>query len=195
MPTTAGEVLITAFEDHVQVVRTLAATQQRALIHMAHIIADCIVDGGTVYLCGNGGSAADCQHMAAELVGRFKLERPGYPAVALTTDTSILTAVANDYGYDQVFLRQAQALMQSGDVLVCFSTSGQSPSVVRAAEWAKENDMYVLALTGGGNNPLATAADYAVYAPSKNTARVQEAHALCIHIMCELIEEELSGTV
>lgn len=157
-------------------------------------LTEVILDGGTIYLCGNGGSAADCQHFAAELVGRFKRERSvGFAAVALTTDTSALTAIANDYGYAQVFERQLRALATEGDALICYSTSGNSPNVVNAARWAVDNDVYVLGLTGLQGGTLGAHVHTLVDVPSADTARVQEMHSVFTHLLCECVEEEVYG--
>lgn len=165
--------------------------QEDTITAMAQTLADCIAQGGTIYLCGNGGSAADCQHIAAELVGRFKRERGGYAAVALTTDTSILTAVGNDYGFESVFSRQVDALACEGDVLLCFSTSGNSANVVRAAELANVLGVTVLALTGKNASPLSAIADNALRINSTDTARIQECHILVGHTLCQMVEEAL----
>jgi D-sedoheptulose 7-phosphate isomerase len=168
--------------------------QWPVLYRMAQTMYGCMASEGTVYLCGNGGSAADCQHIAAELVGRFGLERPGLPAIALTTDTSILTAVGNDYGYTQVFKRQVQAFLKPDDVLVCLSTSGNSANVVQAAYAARyECEATVLALTGGADSELSRIAHETVKVAGANTARVQEAHILCGHILCQIIDGEYAS--
>jgi D-sedoheptulose 7-phosphate isomerase len=165
--------------------------QENTINAMAQVLIDCIAQGGTIYLCGNGGSAADCQHIAAELVGRFKRERGGYAAVALTTDTSILTAVGNDYGFESVFSRQVDALACVGDVLLCFSTSGNSANVVNAAEIAGALSVTVLAFTGRNEGALGRVADHALCVDSTDTARIQECHILVGHILCQMIEEAL----
>jgi D-sedoheptulose 7-phosphate isomerase len=147
-----------------------------------------------VLSCGNGGSAADAQHFASELVNRFERERPGLPAVALTTDTSALTSIANDYCYELVFARQIQALGNSGDILLAISTSGNSANVVRAVEAAHTVGMSVIALTGynGGKiAPLLTAQDVEIRVPADNTARIQEVHLLVIHCLCDLLDYSL----
>jgi D-sedoheptulose 7-phosphate isomerase len=148
--------------------------------------------GGTLYFCGNGGSAADCQHIAAELVGRFKKERMALAAVALTTDTSILTAIANDYGYEYVFSRQLAATICPKDILFCLSTSGNSPNVLHAAEVARRNDATVVAMTGSPGGELWHRADYNLTVGSGDTARIQEAHIFLGHCLCDLIEGEMS---
>ncbi|RPE72558.1 D-sedoheptulose 7-phosphate isomerase [Tibeticola sediminis] len=145
--------------------------------------------GGKVLLCGNGGSAADAQHIAAELVGRFVRARPGLAAIALTTDTSALTAIANDFGYEQVFARQVQALGRSGDVLVAISTSGNSANVIAAVTQAQTLGMKVVGLLGGDGGALAARVDQALIVPSRETARVQECHILIGHIWCQMVDE------
>lgn len=142
-----------------------------------------------IYLFGNGGSAADSQHIAAELVGRFQKERKGLPAIAFTTDTSILTAVGNDYGYEHIFSRQVEAHVLPGDVVIGISTSGNSSSVVEAIKKANEIGAYTVGLTGGAGGMLKELCDTSIVVPSSNTARIQEAHILIGHILCELVEE------
>ncbi|MHB1162123.1 MAG: D-sedoheptulose-7-phosphate isomerase [Chloroflexota bacterium] len=164
------------------------------IVAVASMIADCFRVGGKVLLCGNGGSAADCQHMATELMSRLSIdfERPGLPAIALTTDSSFLTAFANDCGFEGLFERQVQALGKPGDVLIAISTSGNSPNVIRAIQAARAVGMGTVALTG----PLgsaAGAASVAVRVPSRNTQYVQEAHLAVEHIVCDLVERYLFG--
>jgi D-sedoheptulose 7-phosphate isomerase len=151
----------------------------------------CLQAGGKVLLLGNGGSAADAQHIAAELVGRYKAERRGLPAVALTTDTSALTAIANDYGYDRVFARQVEALAKPGDVVVGISTSGNSPSVVEALGAAERAGCTTVALTGRDGGRIGRLADVHLNIPHDDTARVQEAHITLGHILCELVERAM----
>ncbi|UCE31833.1 MAG: phosphoheptose isomerase [Burkholderiales bacterium] len=146
--------------------------------------------------CGNGGSAADAQHLAAELIGRYERERPGLAAVALTTDTSILTAVGNDYGFEDVFARQVRGLGQPGDVLVAISTSGNSPNVLRAIEAAHQREMRVIALTGRGGGGIAGAlrdGDIMLCVPHDRTARIQEVHLLIVHCLCDGVDAMLLG--
>ncbi|MFT3719110.1 phosphoheptose isomerase [Pseudorhodoferax sp.] len=155
-----------------------------------------VTSGGKVLACGNGGSAADAQHFAAEFVGRFERERPELGAIALTTDTSILTAVANDYSYDQVFARQVRALGAAGDVLLAISTSGNSPSVLAAVEAAHAREMTVVALTGRGGGKMAGAlreTDVHVCVPHERTARIQEVHLLTLHCLCDGVDSQLLG--
>jgi D-sedoheptulose 7-phosphate isomerase len=144
-----------------------------------------------VFFFGNGGSAADAQHLAAELVGRFGRERRALPAIALTTDTSAITAVANDSSFERIFARQIEALAEPGDVAVGISTSGKSPNVIAAISGAKERGLVTVGMTGGSGRELAAAADYCIRIPSDNTARVQEKHILIGHILCEIVETEL----
>ena len=153
-------------------------------------------NGNKILACGNGGSAADCQHFAAELVGRFERERFPLPALALTTDTSILTAVANDYSYREIFSKQVQAFGQAGDVLLAISTSGNSDNVMAAIEVALEREMRVVALTGKGGGAIGTMlsdADVHISVPSSRTARIQEVHLLTIHCICDGIDVALFG--
>lgn len=156
----------------------------------------CVTSGGKVLACGNGGSAADAQHFAAEFVGRFERERPELGAIALTTDSSILTAVANDYGYDVVFSRQVRALGLPGDVLLAISTSGNSASILAAVEAAHERDMTVVALTGKGGGKMAQAlreTDVHICVPHDRTARIQEVHLLVVHCLCDGVDNQLLG--
>jgi len=164
-----------------------------AIGRAAEIVARALRDGRCIFLCGNGGSAADCQHIAGEIVGRFKRERAGLPAIALTTDTSILTAVGNDYGFAEVFRRQIEALGYAGDVLIAYSTSGNSENVLRAVDEAARRGMRTIGLTGAGGGRMAGAVELLIAAPSSSTPRIQECHAIIGHVLCELVEEELSG--
>jgi D-sedoheptulose 7-phosphate isomerase len=155
---------------------------------LAERLKACLHAGGKIVLMGNGGSAADCQHIAAELVGRFKRERGGLAALAMTTDTSILTSVGNDYGFEHVFSRQVGALCSPNDVLVGISTSGNSGNVIRAVEEGKRLGIYSVGLLGGSGGKLAGLCDFALVAPSADTPRIQEIHILIGHILCELLE-------
>ena len=156
----------------------------------AEYIEKSIAEGHKVMFCGNGGSAADSQHLAAEFVGRFQKERKGLPAIALTVDTSVLTAVANDYGYETVFSRQVQALGEPGDVLVGISTSGNSKNVLLAIEEAKNKGMFCIGMTAEGGGKMAEVCDICLAVPAKITARAQEMHILMGHILCELVDHE-----
>jgi len=155
-----------------------------------------LVNNGKILACGNGGSAADAQHFAAELVGRFEMERQGLAAIALTTDSSIMTAVANDYGFKAVFERQVRALGQPGDILLAISTSGNSPSIVEAIHAAHDNDLHVVALTGKGGGEIGEIlrdSDVHICVPSDRTARIQEVHLLAVHCLCDGIDCLLLG--
>ncbi|TMA49089.1 MAG: D-sedoheptulose 7-phosphate isomerase [Deltaproteobacteria bacterium] len=165
-----------------------AAALERAI----DLVAEALSAGRKVLLFGNGGSAADAQHIAAEFVGRFARERPALPAIALTTDTSTLTAIANDYGYEQVFARQLQALGERGDVALAISTSGRSPSVLRAVEACRERGVRTVGLTGGDGGPLATMVEVCLrVSASTHSARIQETHILIGHVICELVDRRL----
>ena len=184
-------------EKHVaESVRVLRGTVEacgRDVEEAAASASDALREGGKVLLCGNGGSAADAQHFAAELVNRLSkdFERPAIPAVALTTDTSVLTAYANDYGFDGVFARQVEALGRPGDVLIVLSTSGNSENLCRAADAARERGLSSIALLGGDGGRLAGLVDRAIVVPSDSTQHVQEAHAVIVHLLCALIERGL----
>lgn len=177
----------TAIQEHLDVVagiRPLAAE----ISDVAQCISDCLAAGGKILWMGNGGSAADSQHLAAELVGRYTRERSGLASIALTTDTSILTAVGNDYGYDKIFARQIDALCQPGDVVVGLSTSGKSPNVITALKMAKERQATTVGLTGGDGGAMCAIVDYCLIVPSNVTARIQEAHILIGHLVCDWVE-------
>lgn len=154
-------------------------------------ITSSIENGGKVLICGNGGSAADAQHIAAEFVGRFVMERKGFPAIALTTDTSNLTAIANDYSYDDVFRRQVEALGNKGDILIGISTSGNSENVIRAIEEAKNKGMIVIGLTGKTGGKMKEICDVPFVFEIKDTARIQELHMMTYHLICEFSEKTL----
>ena len=168
------------------------AANAAAVVNAAAVIAAALKERRTVFVFGNGGSAADAQHFAAELVGRYEKERVGWPAIALTTDTSAITAIANDYGFDRVFARQIEALGKSGDVAVGISTSGKSANVLRGLEAANDRGMVTVALTGRGGDAGRIAA-YPVAVDEERTARVQEVHATVLHVICELVEQGLNG--
>jgi len=166
-------------------------TRLEALLKVARLASSAIKAGKKIMLCGNGGSAADSQHVAAEFIGRFEKERKSMAAIALTTDTSALTAIGNDYGYEEVFSRQVEGLGQSGDLLIGISTSGNSKNVVKALGVAKEKGISTVALVGDRpNGAMQTIADYVLVAPSANTARIQECHILMMHTICQLVESE-----
>ena len=183
-----GKVALQLMEEHLEVVQAARLLAQE-IEAAAQRIAQALAEGSKVLLCGNGGSAADAQHIAAELVGRFLKERRALPALALNTNTSIVSAIGNDYGFAEVFARQVAALGQAGDVLVAISTSGNSPNVLRAAETAQEKGLVVLGLTGASGGRLAALCDLCLRVPSASTPRIQEVHILIGHIISQLIEE------
>lgn len=176
-----------AITEHIEVIQTIAS-QQEILERIAEEMTRAVFAGKKVLWCGNGGSAADSQHMAAELMGRFRRERRGLASIALTTDTSILTAIGNDYGYERVFARQVEALCSKGDVVVGISTSGNSKNVCAALETAQQLGAFTVALTGAGGGAMASIADIALRIASKDTARIQEGHILCGHMLCDWVE-------
>ncbi len=157
------------------------------------LIIDAYKQHKKVLICGNGGSAADAQHMAGELVGRFKMERQALGAIALTTDSSILTAIGNDYGFDDIFSRQIEALVESGDVVIGISTTGNSPNVIKGLILAKEKGAVTIGLTGKDGGKLKDLVDVCIIVPSSNTPRIQEGHITIIHIICLLVEQSLFG--
>jgi D-sedoheptulose 7-phosphate isomerase len=178
-----------AIETHRKMLDEFQKKGTAIVIRAAEAIIKALKANRTVYLCGNGGSAADAQHIAGELVGRFQKERKPLAAVALSTDTSILTSIANDYSYEDVFARQVEALVRKGDILWAFSTSGSSPNVIKAARTTKEKGAFVLAFTGRRNSKLERIADICFCANAESTARSQEMHQLAYHIICELVEQ------
>lgn len=184
------------FQDSIDV-KELSRVALGAPIHQSgEALVRCLLDNGKVLTCGNGGSAGDAQHFSAELLNRFEQERPGLPAIALTTDSSTLTAIANDYDYNEIFSKQVMALGQQGDVLLAISTSGNSANVMRAIEAAHERNMTVIALTGrdgGKMAPMLTESDIEIRVPSQRTARVQEVHLVVIHCLCDFIDTKLFG--
>ena len=156
----------------------------------------CVTGGGKVLACGNGGSAADSQHFAAEFVGRYERERPELAAIALTTDSSVLTALSNDYGFEQIYAKQVRALGQAGDVLVAITTSGASPNVLAAVKAAHEREMTVIALTGKGGGKMSASlreTDFHICVPHDRTSRIQEVHLLALHCLCEGVDNQLLG--
>ena len=152
-------------------------------------IIGCYKTGNKVITFGNGGSAADAQHLAAELIGRFKLERKSLAALSLTTDTSILTALGNDYGFENVFARQCESMVSKGDVIIAISTSGKSKNIIKGIKTAKSKGAKIIVLTGSGKNNLDKLADILLQVPSESTPRIQEGHRILIHVICELVEE------
>jgi len=186
---TRPEIITSALAAHQAVIAQLDPLIP-TILALGTRMRDCLRDGGKILLMGNGGSAADCQHIAAEIVGRYKVERKGLPAIALTTDSSILTSVGNDYGFEHIFSRQIEALCTRKDIVVGISTSGNSANVVAGIEAARREQAYTVAMTGTGGGKLAGLCDVTLAIPSGDTPRVQEAHILIGHILCELAEAE-----
>lgn len=181
-------VALKCISEHLLVIQGVKENLVPEIERLGEICKEALSKGRKIFFMGNGGSAADSQHLAAELVGRFKKERHGLPAVALTTDTSILTAVGNDYGFEEIFFRQVQALVSKGDVVVGISTSGNSPNVVKAVEWARKKGAVTVGLTGRTGGRLNEVCHLCIKVPSDDAARIQEAHILIGHILCQLIE-------
>jgi len=179
-----------AINEHIAVIQAISA-QQDVLERIAGEMTRTILGGNKVLWCGNGGSAADSQHLAAELMGRFRRERRGLPSIALTTDTSALTAIGNDYGFERIFQRQVEALCTRGDLVIGISTSGNSKNVCAALETATKIGAFTAALTGERGGKLAKIADVALRIPSKDTARIQEGHILCGHMLCDWVEQSV----
>jgi D-sedoheptulose 7-phosphate isomerase len=175
-----------------QAVAAMGPAQAQAIGDMAELLIETFESGGKLLLCGNGGSAADAQHVACELVGHFIRDRRPLPAVALSTDVSVLTAVGNDYSFEQVFARGVEALGRSGDVLCAISTSGNSANIVKAAEAARKLGMKVIGMTGSGGGKLAGLSDVCVKAPCEKTYLVQQVHQAAYHILCDLIDEHFA---
>jgi D-sedoheptulose 7-phosphate isomerase len=180
----------------------LIAVDLMELMHQSEELTDKIVQaseaciaafkrGNKILLAGNGGSAADAQHIAGEFVSRFNFDRPGLPAIALTTDTSILTAIGNDYGYEKLFARQVQALATTGDVLMVYSTSGKSPNILRALEEARLKGLFCIGLTGNRGGPMHDLCDVTLDVPSEHTPKIQEGHLVIGHIICGIVENSL----
>ena len=185
------ETISVHFKEHLELISSISELHYGQISETATKIAQSLSNGGTLFWCGNGGSAADSQHLAAELVGRFKKDRKALRSISLTTDTSVLTCVANDYSYEDIFSRQLEALAMSDDVLVVISTSGNSENVLRALRAAKDLRVKTVALLGKDGGQAKALADLAIVIPSNSTARIQEAHILIGHILCDLIEQEL----
>jgi D-sedoheptulose 7-phosphate isomerase len=179
-----------ALDDHLASFRDLANISD-VIIQTAHLLTAALQKGGKILICGNGGSASDSQHFAAEIVGRFARERDAWPAIALTTDTSVITAIANDYTFDNIFARQLEGIGHPGDVLIALSTSGDSENVIQAAGAARKKDIQVIALMGKCTGKLASLADIVIQAPATQTPRIQEIHAFILHCWAEMVEDSL----
>jgi D-sedoheptulose 7-phosphate isomerase len=183
--------LAQSLEEHLATIKALLESTVADIDAAGNIIWKALKAGNKILLCGNGGSAADAQHIAAELVGRYEQQRRAFPAISLATDTSALTAVSNDYGFEGVFARQVEALAVAGDVLIAISTSGKSPNIVKAADQARALGCKTIALTGCSGEPLSSHCDLSVVVPSNRTSRVQEAHITIGHLWCEMIDQAL----
>jgi len=184
--------IIRALEEGIRVKESLKEMAPR-IARAARELIECVEGGGKILICGNGGSAADSQHIAAEMVGRFRRERRAIPALALTVDTSIITSLSNDYSFEVIFARQVEALGLPGDILILISTSGDSLNVLRAARAAREKGIRTIALLGRDGGKIAGAADLSLIVPASETARIQEGQMAVYHIICDLVEEAISG--
>jgi len=188
--------VIHLFQDSIDTKQQALTVLPEPIASAAKMMTACLTNGNKIMSCGNGGSAADAQHFSSEMLNRFEMERPALPAIALTTDTSTLTSIANDYSYEEIFSKQIKALGQSGDILLAISTSGNSGNIAKAVKTAKERGIYVVALTGrdgGIISQLLDTQDAEIRAPSDSTARIQEVHLLTIHCLCDLIDRNLLG--
>jgi len=184
------------FNDSVETKLQSAEILAPMIAAAAEHLAACLLNEHKILVCGNGGSAADAQHFASELLNRFELERPGLPAISLTTDASTLTSIANDYSFDDVFSKQVRALGQPGDTLILISTSGSSANIINAAQAAHDRDMTIIALSGRDGGEMATRLqnqDIEIRVPAHSTARIQEVHIVVIHCLCDLIDQQLLG--
>jgi D-sedoheptulose 7-phosphate isomerase len=188
-PKLAASLLTDSLQEHLETIQSLLRSTINDIEQSGQMICDALVAGKKVLLCGNGGSAADAQHIAAELVGCYEKQRRSWPAIALTTDTSALTAVSNDLGYEQVFARQLAGLAQADDVVIAISTSGRSKNVLKAVERARELGCRTIALTGASSDPLGSMCDFTVAVPSSRTSRIQEAHITIGHLWCEMVDQ------
>jgi len=183
---------IESLTEQVRVFETLVDENSDQISEAANVLIECLKAGGKILICGNGGSAADAQHLAAEFVGRYENERKALPAIALTTDTSALTALANDYDFERIFARQVEALASAGDCLVAISTSGNSRNVIAAVMTARSIGCRVIGLTGAKGKKLAGLCDAAIMVPSSRTSRIQEAHIAVVHVWCEMVDHWLA---
>jgi D-sedoheptulose 7-phosphate isomerase len=183
-----NSLLTNSLQEHLETIENLLQSSLPAIEESGRLICDALTSGNKILLCGNGGSAADAQHIAAELVGYYENQRRSWPAIALTTDTSTLTAVSNDLGFEQVFARQVAGLARPGDVLIAISTSGKSKNVLRAVEQAKESGCKTIALVGAEAGLLASC-EVVVAVPAARTSRIQEAHITIGHLWCEMVDQ------
>jgi D-sedoheptulose 7-phosphate isomerase len=187
------DAILKAFEDSAQIKVKFARENADKIIEVVQVIAQAFREGRKVILFGNGGSATDASHIAAEFMNRFLIERPPLPAIALNSDAALLTCISNDYDFSQVYSKQLTALGHEGDIVIGISTSGNSPNVLKAMETAKKNGMKTVILTGGTGGKMAGLADYAFIVPTKSTPRIQETHITLGHTLCQMVDEELFG--
>jgi D-sedoheptulose 7-phosphate isomerase len=184
-----NNLLSNSLQEHLDTIQKLLQSSLPKIEESGKMICDALTRGNKILICGNGGSAADAQHIAAELVGYYENQRRSWPAIALTTDTSALTAVSNDLGFENVFARQVAGLAQAGDVLIAITTSGKSKNVLRAVEQAKERGCQIIALVGASAEKLAPLCDIVVAVPASRTSRIQEAHITIGHLWCEIVDQ------
>jgi D-sedoheptulose 7-phosphate isomerase len=184
-----NDFLSNSLQEHLHTIQQLLESSLPKIEESGRIICDALTAGKKILVCGNGGSAADAQHIAAELIGYYENQRRSWPAIALTTDTSALTAVSNDLGFEQVFARQVAGLAQAGDVLIAITTSGKSKNVIRAVEQAKKSDCKTIALVGASAETLDQLCDVVVAVPATRTSRIQEAHITIGHLWCEMVDQ------
>ncbi|MBZ0156650.1 MAG: D-sedoheptulose 7-phosphate isomerase [Alphaproteobacteria bacterium] len=183
--------ILKAFEDSVRVKEKFAKENSAQIAGVAKLIADAFNEGKKLIIFGNGGSACDASHIAAEFVNRFKRDRPGLPALSLNTDTAILTSIANDYDYSEIFARQVKTLADAGDVVIAISTSGNSKNILKAVDVAKKKGLKIIAFTGAKGEKFASKSDYSFIVPTDDTPRVQETHITLGHVICQIVEEIL----
>lgn len=185
------ETIKNELEEHIKVINQILDNQQEKIEEIINLIVNCYQKKGKIVLMGNGGSAADAQHIAAELIGRYKMERESLPAIALTTNTSIITAIGNDYGFDIIFERQIEGMVNEGDIVIGISTSGNSGNIIKGLIKAKEKKAKTIGFTGQGGGKMKDFVDYLIDIPSNNTPRIQEAHITISHIICGLVEAKV----
>jgi len=185
------QIVLDSIQEHKKLLTAFEANGIESVLAAAEMITNCLKEQGFIYICGNGGSAADAQHIAGELIGRFMRERKALPAIALTTDTSILTCIGNDYSFNDIFARQVEGLVKPKDILWAFSTSGTSPNVIAAAKLAKQKGAKILAFTGKANTPLEDIADVCVSIDAPNSASAQQIHQIAYHAICNIVEKNV----
>jgi D-sedoheptulose 7-phosphate isomerase len=189
----------THFEESIETKKKASSILAETILEASQLFVQCLLNNNKILACGNGGSAADSQHFASEMINRFETERPSLPAIALTTDTSTITSIANDYSYNDIFVKQIRALGQAGDILLLISTSGNSENILRACEAGQNRELKIIALTGKDGGSLSSilnnSTDIEIRVPSSSTARIQETHLLIIHCLCDLIDKQLFGKV